>query len=229
MNRIEFMTQLAALLQDIPVIERQEAMKYYNDYFDDAGEENEQTVIEELGSPEKIAATIKADLGVHSEDAQRSAAASYGEYRETGYTDARFEQKDRPVVNQQPPKTSSALKVILIIAILFVGAPVIFPLAMGIIAVLFACVVTIAALFFAIVIAFVAIAVTGVILFFSGLATLIPEMAVGLALTGTGLILGVTGVAGTVASIKLCTVVLPGIFRGIIWVCRKPFERKAVA
>ena len=34
MNRIQFMTELAALLQDISVEERVEAMKYYNDYFD---------------------------------------------------------------------------------------------------------------------------------------------------------------------------------------------------
>ena len=39
MNRIGFMTQLAALLQDVPVEERREAMQYYNDYFDDAGAE----------------------------------------------------------------------------------------------------------------------------------------------------------------------------------------------
>ena len=48
MNRIEFMTELASLLQDIPVEERKDAMQYYNDYFDDAGEEQEQQVIEEL-------------------------------------------------------------------------------------------------------------------------------------------------------------------------------------
>ena len=56
MNRIEFMTELASLLQDVPVEERKEAMQYYNDYFDDAGEENEQQVIEELGEPATVAA-----------------------------------------------------------------------------------------------------------------------------------------------------------------------------
>ena len=38
MNRIEYMTKLASLLQDIPEVERKDAMKYYNDYFDEAGE-----------------------------------------------------------------------------------------------------------------------------------------------------------------------------------------------
>ena len=32
MNRIEFMTELAALLQDVPEEERRDAMQFYNDY-----------------------------------------------------------------------------------------------------------------------------------------------------------------------------------------------------
>ena len=59
--------------------------------------------------------------------------------------------------------------------------------------------------------------------------TLIPEIAVGLALIGTGLILSVLGTIGTIAGVKLCIVVFPGIIRGIVWVCRKPFHGKAVA
>ena len=35
---------------------------YYQEYFDDAGEENEDAVIRELGSPGKVAASIKANL-----------------------------------------------------------------------------------------------------------------------------------------------------------------------
>ena len=37
MNRIEYMTKLASLLQDIPEVERRDSMKYYKDYFDEAG------------------------------------------------------------------------------------------------------------------------------------------------------------------------------------------------
>ena len=60
MNREEFMRQLERLLQDISESERREALEYYNSYFDDAGEENESRVIQELGSPGKVAAIIKA-------------------------------------------------------------------------------------------------------------------------------------------------------------------------
>ena len=40
MNRVDFMNQLERLLQSIAPAERDEALQYYNDYFDDAGKEN---------------------------------------------------------------------------------------------------------------------------------------------------------------------------------------------
>lgn len=244
MNRIEFMTELAALLQDVPVVERQEAMKYYNDYFDDAGEENESQVIEELENPAKVAATIKADLGAQNSEGMQN----YEEYGETGYRDARFDQREMPSRQrdqereeggyyyqenpntdyQEPPKSNTVVKVLLIIAVIIFGAPLIIPLAATVLALAAAFVVTIFVLFIAFVIVSVAIAVTGVVLLFAGIWALVPEIAAGLALIGTGLILGVIGVILTVASIRLCMIVLPGIFRGIVWVLRKPFQRRAV-
>ena len=62
MNRKEFMERLAKLLWNISESEREEALQYYNDYFDDAGIENESRVLEELGSPEQVAQKIKAGL-----------------------------------------------------------------------------------------------------------------------------------------------------------------------
>lgn len=62
MNKIDFMRQLERLLQNISEQERQEALQYYGDYFDDAGPENEQAVIEALGNPARVAENIKRDL-----------------------------------------------------------------------------------------------------------------------------------------------------------------------
>ena len=45
MNRKQFMEQLERLLSDISEAERQEALEYYEGYFDDAGPENEGEVI----------------------------------------------------------------------------------------------------------------------------------------------------------------------------------------
>lgn len=63
MKREDFMRELEYLLRDIPESDRVDAVAYYNDYFDEAGVENEERVIQELGSPEKVAKTIKEDLG----------------------------------------------------------------------------------------------------------------------------------------------------------------------
>lgn len=84
MNRAEFMRRLTALLQDVPPAEREEALTYYNEYFDDAGEENEAGVIAALGSPEELARSIKAGL---------SDGGSAGEFTESGFHS--YEQKNR--------------------------------------------------------------------------------------------------------------------------------------
>ena len=45
MDRARFMQELEKLLADISETERQDALDFYNSYFDDAGAENEQQVI----------------------------------------------------------------------------------------------------------------------------------------------------------------------------------------
>lgn len=62
MNRQEFLRQLESLLMNIPANERADALAYYNDYFNEAGIENEQSVIQELGSPQKVAQSIIDDV-----------------------------------------------------------------------------------------------------------------------------------------------------------------------
>ena len=81
MNRVQFMEQLKKLLSDISEEERQEALEYYESYFDDAGEDQEAEVIRELGSPGKVAAIIKEDL--------KSSSQNYGEFTENGFQDER--------------------------------------------------------------------------------------------------------------------------------------------
>lgn len=74
MNRTEFMNQLEILLRDISIGEKEEALQYYNDYFDDAGAENEQNVIEALGNPARVAENIRREL-LENQSARNSTAA----------------------------------------------------------------------------------------------------------------------------------------------------------
>ena len=64
MNKEEFLRQLEMLLTEVSVEERADAMAYYRSYFEDAGEGNEASIIEELESPQKVAESIKRDLGM---------------------------------------------------------------------------------------------------------------------------------------------------------------------
>lgn len=61
MNRQSFMQKLENLLKKMPDEHRQEAIDFYQEYFDEAGTENEAKVIEELKSPEHLAAKILAE------------------------------------------------------------------------------------------------------------------------------------------------------------------------
>ena len=241
MNRVEFMTELASLLQDVPVEERREAMRYYNDYFDEAGKEHEAEAVSDLGSPAKVAAKIKEELSGQDKEKEE-----YREYRETGYQDTRFEQRDVP--GERGPRAdanqgngsrgapqngvnttnNTILKVILIILIIVVGAPVVIPVVTGLLGLVVGAVAVVFGIFIALVVLFLALAITGAALVCAGIVSLVPEIAVGLALIGMGLIITVIGVIGTVACVKLCMVVFPSLFRGIVNLCRKPFHRKAV-
>lgn len=92
MNRVEFMGQLERLLYNLPDEERQDALAYYNDYFDEAGNEHEPEVLRELGSPGRVAAMIRAGYQNGSE------ASQSGEYTETGYREAQFDEHAQPPV-----------------------------------------------------------------------------------------------------------------------------------
>ena len=86
MDGAQFMRELENLLADIPETERREALEFYENYFDDAGSENEASVIRELGSPQKVAAIIKGEL-------KGSAGQyEYGEYTEHGYEEPRMKE-----------------------------------------------------------------------------------------------------------------------------------------
>ena len=95
MGRVEFISELNMLLMDLPDEERVSAIQYYDDYFADAGVEEEEKVIQELGSPEKIAASIKADY--------------YGtEFHEEEFDDKKYPEKYKPGRDAETEQEGSA-------------------------------------------------------------------------------------------------------------------------
>lgn len=141
MNRETFMKDLEYLLQDIPDEEKADALNYYADYLAEAGPENEEKVLKEFGSPERIASIIRADL--------KGDLESGGGFTERGYEDDRFRQPNFQLAHREaeeesfslPPnsdsmdknsqeKKRSVWKVLGVIALVLVAVPLL-PLVFG--------------------------------------------------------------------------------------------------
>lgn len=226
MNRIEFMTELAALLQDVPVEERKEAMQYYNDYFDDAGEE-EKDVVKELGSPAKVAENIKKDLGIQTEIPSGGAQNTGANH--TGAQDARAQDNGTQNVGTQnvgtQEQSNHIWKIVLIVLVVIFGIPLLLGIGCGVLGLLAGIIATV----FSVILTAVLVVVSGVLAVVSGIALLIAEPAVGLALIGGGLIAGVCGVIASVLLVKLCMIAFPAAGRWIAKMWNKVKNRKKVA
>lgn len=226
MNKAMFMARLRELLADITEAEREEALNYYEDYFDDAGEENEESVIEALGSPERVAATIKEGLNDNT--------GSDGEFSENGYTSGndrnREEVAARTLSSEErgfgKKKGLSSGTLVLILILCLFALPILGPLTIGVLSAVFGILCAIGAVLFSLAIVGIALVVAGIALFVCGFITLFESPVVGILLMGGALVLAGIGVLITILGIWLLVKVIPPIVRGIVNLCRKPFQRK---
>ncbi len=275
MSRREFMEELKKLLSGISDEERDEALKYYEDYFEEAGSGNEEQVIQELGSPQKVAAMIKADLEEGSEKS--------GEFTEWGYTDERFEEKETPATKEQAdsetedktgareeshsrgysyggsensrgysyggnetgkgythkgngtdvsgsgekaPWTSRTLKIVLTMLIIIAAFPGLLPVLISILAVVAVLILAAASSFAVLVIASAALALAGICVTVIGSVSLIADFPTAMMTMGIGILLFVIGIILTAASVKLCLVMYPAMYRAVVNICRRIVHRK---
>lgn len=64
MRKYAYLARLEELLAPLPAQERQEALNYYEEYFDAAGSENEEQTAAELGDPAEVARNILEGEGI---------------------------------------------------------------------------------------------------------------------------------------------------------------------
>ena len=242
MNRVEFMAELERLLSAMPEEERQAAVRYYADYFADTGEANEAEVIRELGSPEKVAESIKADYygtefnesdyehkdymekyGQRSSDERDNGRENSGAGTGQSGAENRGGSTAENTGNSRP-WTSNALKLILIIAI----AIILWPVTLGIALTVFGVVVAVVCFFAVLVIAAVSIMIAGGVTVIVGLVAAIAVPPAALVSVGIGILLFVFGLIAAVGAVKLCIIVYPAMLRGFVNLCRRPFYGKAV-
>lgn len=185
MKRKEFMERLEILLYDVQEDERAEALCFYNDYFDDAGEENEDEVIRELESPEKVVAMIKTGL-LEKENIS-------GEYSERGYKDQRFESSypldskiDEEKNGERQYGRGDKGKLILIILLGIFISPLVFTVAGSILGGLATVILTAAGIILGSAILAFVLLLTGCILFGIGIVSIFTEPFLGILLIGGG-------------------------------------------
>ena len=207
MNRQEFMNRLEYLLRGIPAGEREDALAYYNDYFDEAGVENEYQVIFELGSPEAVAEKILADVQQDS-----------GSESET--FESRNSQYGTPASQRtnEKKKMSMSTKILIVIIVVLT-----FPLWIGIVAGAFGLIVGLLGAAFGIVVGFTGAAfgliVGGGACIIGGIACLMTVPVDGLVSIGVGAILAAVGILLAVPCVWCVGVWLPSWVKALIrWI-----------
>ncbi len=216
MKRKEFMERLEILLNDVQEDEREEALCFYNDYFDDAGEENEDEVIRELESPEKVVAMIKAGL-LEKENLS-------GEYSERGYKDQRFESSyplDSKIVEEKKNGRQYGRgdmgKLILIVLLGVFLSPLVFAAAGSLLGGLVTVILTVAGIVLGGAILAVVLLLTGCIIFGIGIVSIFAEPFSGILLIGAGFFLFGIGLFFLWLTVWICGAAVPKCAE----VCRK--------
>ncbi len=255
MSRWEFMRQLEELLSDISPNEREEALQYYNDYFNDAGRENEQEVIKALGSPKQVAKIVKDGL---SENAYQ------GEFTETGFTSAKNAQQN-PIVKRMEEDSSKekafadkentekttaesgkekakegssgaskkepmpAWAVVLIV----IGCVLLSPVLLSVIFAAGGTLLGIIAAIFGVILGFglamIICYVVAVVLFVAGFSCIIVHPVSALGLLGGGCICVALGIVFMLLTGFLAGKCVTGICQGIVYIFKKLFGKKEVS
>ena len=223
MNRIDFMKQLESLLQNIPPAEREAALQYYNDYFDDAGPENEKEVIEALGNPARVAENIKKDLMGNGEAPARAsdrALVEYGKVQTTFQSKAQTEGKT--------DKTEMPTWAIVLLAILIVFAsPAVLGVGTGVVGVVLGAVVSWFAVIFGFGVAAIALFAVMFVLIVLGVICIFTDPLVGFGLVGCGLVCGGVGILFLMLTVAMGGIATPAICKGIAGLFqKKPTEGK---
>lgn len=212
MNAYEYLQALRAALAVLPDDEIDSAMRYYEDYFLDAGDENAEKVIKQLGPPEQVAEAILRDYtGVARRRPER------------------FEEEKAQTVNGVPldrdgkPRKKGInpwmLACIVLLALIFgpvavavIGAIIV--AVVGLVIGIAACVVAVPA---------ATLIGGGALVLFSFLLWATPASA--LATLGAGLAVGAVGLLLVLLVIKLCILFVPPIIRGLVALIRWPTQK----
>jgi len=236
MNKNEYLDRLSRLLADISYEEHEEALSYYREYIEDAGIENEQHIIDELGTPEHLAQEIREGLFKKGEPSKHqgepikapelSANDNSGTYNDAYHYNNHYNENGNnnsynnynnnnssnnyhrnPTAKQEKNKSTT----ILIIIALVLTSPIWFSIICTVISTIFACIVGIIAVV-------IGSGAAGIVCMITGIALIIAGISALLSIT-------VFSVSGTLAGAALIGAGLIVLALGIlfivltVWLC----------
>lgn len=214
MNAYEYLQALRAALAVLPDDEIDSAMRYYEDYFLDAGDENAAQVIEQLGPPEQVAEAILRDYtGVARRRPER-----FEEEKAQTVDGVPLGRDGKPLTRKKGINPWMLACIVLLalifgpVAITVIGAIIV--AVVGLIVGVAACVVAVPA---------ATLIGGGALVLFSFLLWATPASA--LATLGAGLVVGAIGLLLVLLVIKLCILFVPPIIRGLVALVRWPIEK----
>lgn len=214
MNAYEYLQALRAALAVLPDDEIDSAMRYYEDYFLDAGDENAAQVIEQLGPPEQVAEAILRDYtGVTRRRPER-----FEEEKAQTVDGVPLGRDGKPLTRKKGINPWMLACIVLLalifgpIAVAVIGGIIV--AAVGLIVGVAACVVAVPA---------ATLIGGGALVLFSFLLWATPASA--LATLGAGLVVGAVGLLLVLLVIKLCILFVPPIIRGLVALIRWPIEK----
>ena len=211
MNREQYLEELSRLLSDISLSEKEEALQYYREYFEDANLQDEE-VIRQLGSPVSVAESIREELAdkelvVYKDPADRAEKEEYA-----GSESARMHQKKKS-------SGDNAALIVVLIVLAIIGSPILLLIGGVLVGILIA----VLAIVLGLIISLVAggcLTVGIVKLFAAPLATLI--------LVGVGMMLLGLFLLFLFLCVQIFGRALPALFRGIGRSLSRSFRKKEV-
>jgi uncharacterized membrane protein len=199
MNKESFLSQLKQKLTALSSEEREAALTYYEEYFNDAGIENEQAVINELGSVEKVANGILKENNYPVGDNNNA------------------DNKNSAVPSDSKANNINYGTIAILIIFYIILSPVIIPFFFAIFGVL---------LGFSI--AGIAILISGFAVSIAGITSMFLSPINGLLILGVGFILLALGILISTFMINLCAVGIPSLVRGIVKIFKYPFQKGGI-
>lgn len=223
MNKAEYLEALRKELIALPIEEQTSALQFYADYFDDAGIDQEQSVMAELGSPRELGEYIRSQFSCVPEPVIAK-TKSYTDPRFAKDSDKSKNKSSKNVVKNE--SNANGISLILLILLLAITFPFWFPVVITIGAIILGLTIASIAIGFVGVVVSVAIIAAAVFAFVVSISQFFITPAMGFLGVGTAVMLCGIGLMLGVFGIWLCTKVVPVILRFIVKVLQLPFKSR---